>query len=399
MDCDCLILGAGITGSAAAYELSRRGLTGIHVIDPDLEGELSATERNAGGVRHLWQHPVNVELSRISIQLFEKIRSEIGFQQNGYLWLFAREQTDAAERLLEHTRRHRLEYEPLGVEEIRSRYPFLDKTDDLGLALFGKRDGLINSNALKLYFRNEAKSRGVVFHDRCLATDVRDTPAGAEARVMRLDGAESAKRSLENPDSPPSGPTEIWRARTAVICMDAWAGRLPLLMPLSQGFRVVRRQISLFKTEGLDLAPYGMIVDTSRVYFHAEGGNALGGLVLKDEPPGFDFRYDNDFFETHIWPALYERGSAFERLKPIGGWAGLYSYTPDTTGVLGWVPGCRHVAEAHSFTGRGVMQSYGAAVAVAELLLDGKFTTIDAAPLSRARFQRGGPWLEESLHI
>lgn len=399
MQCQCLILGAGIIGSAAAYELSRRGMKDIHVVDPDLGGELSATERNAGGVRHLWQFPVNLELSRASIRLFEQVKNEVGFQQNGYLWLFSKEETHAAERLLEHTRRHKLEYESLSVDEIRRRYPFIDKTEDLGLALFGKRDGILNSNALKTYYRDQAKAKGVTFHDHHRATDVKDTAAGAEVSIEKMSDTKMAQAYLNAPETMPPGRAEIWKAGVALICMDAWASQLPLLRAQSEGFRTVRRQISLFKTEGLDLSPYGMLVDTSRVYFHAEGGNALGGLVLKEEPPGFNFHYDADFFESHIWPNLFARGTAFERLKPIGGWAGLYSYPPDSSGVLGWVPGCRHVAESHSYAGRGVMQSYGAAVAIADLLIEGQFHQIDARGLSRNRFQRGGPFLEETLHL
>jgi len=74
-----IIVGAGVIGSAVAYELSRRGVKGIHVFDADLQGGLSSTERNAGGVRHLWEQQVNVELSRQSIKFFESIAPEIGF--------------------------------------------------------------------------------------------------------------------------------------------------------------------------------------------------------------------------------------------------------------------------------------------------------------------------------
>jgi glycine/D-amino acid oxidase-like deaminating enzyme len=162
----------------------------------------------------------------------------------------------------------------------------------------------------------------------------------------------------------------------------------------------IRRQISFFKSDALDLSPYGMIVDTSRVYFHAEGGNILSGFVLKDEKPGYRFDKDPDFFESHIWPALHERSTHFERLKEVSGWGGLYSYTPDTSGLLGWLPDHKRVLEAHSFTGRGVMQSYGVAVAIADLVLERRFIHIDAAGLTRKRFNEPkATWLFEGLHI
>ena len=149
------------------------------------------------------------------------------------------------------------------------------------------------------------------------------------------------------------------------------------------------------------MTPYGMVVDTSRVYFHPEGGNILAGFVIKDEAPGYRFNYDSDFFESFIWPALYNRSTRLERLKHISGWGGLYSYTPDTSGILGKIPGYQNLYEAHSFTGRGVMQSYGVALAISDLILDGRFRAIDAAALSRDRFKSSDPsvLLHEGLHI
>ncbi len=79
--------------------------------------------------------------------------------------------------------------------------------------------------------------------------------------------------------------SEQWECEKLVIATGAWSGELlkeyyptPLTYP-------VRRQISFFKVEDFDLSPYGMVVDTSRVYFHPEGGNVLSGIVLREEPP------------------------------------------------------------------------------------------------------------------
>ena len=394
-----IVVGAGIIGSAVAYELARRGVTDLHVLDPDLEGEWSSTERNAGGVRHLWMNRVNMDLARCSIALFSDIAEQIGFQRKGYLWLFGKDNAADGEATFQRALKNNLEYQKLSVAEIRDRYPFLDKTDDLAFALFGPRDGLINSNALKQFYRAEARAKGVVFHDRAWMQSLQESASGVEISAKELPDKSAAEALLRDP-KPAAGRDLNLKADFVVLCAGAWMAHLlqglvdqPMVHPL-------RRQISFFKTEGLDLSPYGMIVDTSRVYFHAEGGNVLSGFVLKDEKPGYRFDHDRDFFESHIWPALYERSSHFERLREVSGWGGLYSYTPDTTGMLGWLPGYKRVIEAHSFTGRGVMQSYGAAVAVADLVTEGKYIHLDAGVLTRERFnQPREDWLFEGLHI
>ncbi len=396
-----IIIGAGVIGSGLAYELSRRGINDLHLIDPDFEGPLSSSERNAGGVRHLWQHPINVELARHSISFFEKIQKEIGFQRSGYLWLYSKEQTDSAHSLWEHTQRMNLDYELLQVADIKAKHPFIDKTEDLGCALFGKRDGLINSNALKNYYRTEAKSNGVKFHNLTLVTNLSEQNQKAKVRMKKLRSASDSEESLTHPEKESDFQEETWTADFVVICAGAWSREL--LTPLVRDplVKPVRRQVSVFKTDSDAPRNFGMIVDTSRVYFHPEAGNIISGFVIKSEKPGYHFNYDTDFFESHIWPALFERSSSFERLKPITGWGGLYSYTPDITGILGQIPGYTSLYESHGYTGHGLMQSYGAAIAMSELITLKKFTTIDAKGLSRNRFdaEPNAELLLENLHI
>ncbi len=64
------IIGAGIIGSALAMTLAERGAEGVVVYDIDLEGSLSSSELNAGGVRATCNQPLNILTSEISIDYF-----------------------------------------------------------------------------------------------------------------------------------------------------------------------------------------------------------------------------------------------------------------------------------------------------------------------------------------
>jgi len=292
-----------------------------------------------------------------------------------------------------------LEYEQLSIADTKKRYPFIDKTQDLSFAIFGAKDGIINSNAVKNYFRREAKQRGVTFQDRSWVNHIEKIGSHYRIGYLSLDSEDTAKDCLRKPDDPPRSSVKSLECENIIVCCGAWSDKLLGLLGQKPILKPTRRQMCLFSAENFDLSPYGMIVDPSRVYFHPEGGNILSGFVIKEEPAGFNFDYDPKFFENCIWPALYERSTKLERLKHMTGWAGLYSYTPDMSGVLGKVPGHENVFEAHSFTGRGVMQSYGAAVAMSELIVDGKYQSLDASPLCRSRFEDRSKWLTEQLHI
>jgi glycine/D-amino acid oxidase-like deaminating enzyme len=192
-------------------------------------------------------------------------------------------------------------------------------------------------------------------------------------------------------------------------CLGAWSPIFSAKLGLRDVTEAIRRQICLVDVHVEDLAPgvdqgeLAMIVDASDLYFHPEGqggGRFLAGFSIPDEAPGFDFDYDGQaYFEEFVWPRLAHRSSSFERCGHVRGWSGLYAVTPDRSGIAGCVPGIANLFEAHSFTGRGVMQSFGIAHALSERIVEGRYGLCDLSPLGRERFEFPDQWLPETLHI
>lgn len=404
LNAEVLIVGGGLIGSAVAMELSKAGVGTICVIDPDLSGEWSSSELNAGGVRGTWSQEVNLELSKASIEYFADHSELVGYRPCGYLWLHRPETWAAANRAAKMHLARNWPVELWDPAMIRDRIPFIDKTDDLAGALFGIRDGLVNPNRLKEHFREEAIRSGVRFLDGVYfcSGELRGAGGGVSAHCFRFDSALSSSRKRELLTQNPRNEGAFadgdggWlriEAAQLVNAAGAWApevaGRLGLQCPS----RPVRRQISLFHARGLDLTPYGMIIDPSGVYFHPESIYGLSGFATPGEAPGFRFDYDGEsFFEESIWPALYERSTAFESLKHVSGWAGLYEESPDHHAILGpavGAPASARIFDAHSFSGHGAMQSFAAGRGLAEWMVKGRFESIDLTPLSGDRFLQG----------
>ena len=385
---DILIVGAGLIGSAVAMHLSRLGVSGITVVDLDLAGEWSSSELNAGGVRATWSQEVNLLLSKLSIEYFSTVAEEVGYRDCGYLWLHRKETWNAALLAREMHVSRGWPVQVLDVKAIQAKVPFIDKTDDLVGAIFGERDGLVNPNRLKEHYREQAMKNGVWVCEASLKPKI---SVRAFQFSKQLASHEKLKLLTENPKNLESEQGEWIQivAEKAVNAAGAWALHLAQVFGYSCPSEPVRKQISLFHAREVDLTPYGMIIDPSGVYFHPESIYGLSGFAQAGEAPGFQFEYDADhFFENYIWSHLHERATVFESLKHVSGWSGLYENSPDHHAIVGSVQQSG-LYEAHSFSGHGAMQSYAAGLALSELMVKGRYETIDLASLSAERFLNG----------
>lgn len=420
---DVLICGGGVIGSSIAAELVERGVHDVCVVDLDLHGKYASSELNAGGARATWWQRVNIEACRDTIRYIEQHREEFSFRQRGYLWLYADRELFA--RALERKKLQEscgLEVCELGREEVERRFPLLDREmDEIVGATLSPRDGLVNPNAIRRHYRNRAEAGGARFLNRHYIEGVetaerepgiRSATLVHVAEVAKGDPADESRvieRILTRHAIPPEAALDHPSVRPDVMvnALGAWSPILSSKLGVRDFAVPVRRQISMVDVRRRDLPPgveleeLGMIVDASNLYFHPEGPYVLAGYSPPADPSGYDFTYDGDlFFEQQIWPRLAHRSSAFERCGHVRGWAGLYAVTPDCSGIVGRVPGFSNLIEAHSFTGRGVMQSHAVGRGVAELITSGRYGSLDLSPLAGARFT-GDPahWVAEDLHI
>jgi sarcosine oxidase subunit beta len=363
---------------------------------------LSSSEKNAGGVRATWWQPVNIRLCRLSIGYYATIRDEVGFRQKGYLWLYGPETWPGACAHFDLQRSLGQPVEALTQMQVHQRVPEIDKLDGVAGATFSPEDGLINPNLLKEHYRRRSRELGAEYLDRVFVHAVAVESDEIRLQCWRPDRALTDAGLIrmmteDGPGEAEPGHLFDMRAAAAAITTGAWSDNALKLFGLRNYSEPIRRQICLVDNRETNFAGYGMIVDSSGVYFHNEGPHILAGYSPPDTPPGHHFNYDGEsFFVEEIWPRMYARMSCCERLRHVTGWAGLYEVSPDRSAIIGRA--ASRIYEAHSFSGRGVMQSYGAGQALAELIANGAFGEFDAAALSRDRFDND-ELVPEELHI
>jgi len=405
---DVIILGGGLLGSATAMHLAARGVTSIAILDVDLGGRYSSSELNAGGVRATWRSEMNVALALPSIEFFESVKDEIAFDQKGYLWMYDEARwPGAVEAAAWQNQHHRLGVQTLDPAQIAAHCPYLDTLDGVAGATFSPKDGLLNPNLVKELYRREARrlcGSGLRLENYAYVAGIDLDPDKVTVRVLKFQefspAGDAAIKAILCDAMPPDDAAVVNVVGDMVInCTGAWARRVAPMYGHAVPVRPVRRQIAIAHAPEVDLRPYGMFVDTSGVYFHRESTHILAGWADPAEPTDYRFSYDGPaWFEEHVWPALAGRISKCARMKHRSGWSGLYEYTPDLCGIIGFAPGHDRIIEAFGFTGRGAMQSWAAGRAAAELATARRFETIDCTPLRPTRFADGA-LVKESLLI
>ncbi|MGQ0793171.1 MAG: NAD(P)/FAD-dependent oxidoreductase [Deltaproteobacteria bacterium] len=415
---DFLFIGGGILGSSGAMSLAkmlalRAESASVAVLDLDLEGEHSSSLKNAGGVRATWRNRANVALCKYSIDFYETIAEQVQFKELGYYWMHDAEWCEEVRGNLPLYREYGLSVEIHPAEAVPEFLPFVDNLDGISGLSISHKAGLIDHYSLREYYRREARGAGVQFFDGCFVKQIKVSGGAAREvvalRDYRRQGSDLDKSSLVKSclttGGEPEGEEISFQCGVLINTAGAWSPRISALLGFDDAMiKPRRRQMVVFRCPEVDLARYGIVIDTSAVYFHRDSDNILAGYSNMDEPYGYnlDFGFggaqEDSQFTRHIWTPLAGRSSKFERVKFIRGWAGLYAETPDRSGFLGRVPGFENVYECAGHTGRGLMISYGAGAALADLILDGRprDELKSASDLSRTR--PSGELFEE-LHL
>ena len=126
--------------------------------------------------------------------------------------------------------------------------------------------------------------------------------------------------------------------------------------------------------------------------FRRHSGVYLCGHTNFAEPTGFNWELQHGVFEQQLWPRLAEQCSAFETIRPRGGWVGHYDMNElDGNPVIDWISAVPNMLLCAGFSGHGLQHAPAVGRAVTELIVDGGFRSIDLSRFSWRRILEGTP--------
>lgn len=390
---DVVIIGAGISGAAAAYELASAGLS-VTVLDRWGPAAM-ASGWTLAGIRQLGRDPAELPLAQAAIADWPDLERKLGaptqYRQQGNLRL-ARSEADLAQLsdMVAAQQRAGLVAEMLDAAALRKLAPAL--APSLPGAAYCASDGHADPRASVQAFLSAAERAGAVlrFGEAVRAIEV------AEDRVTGVT-------------------TELGRIACGRVVLAAGVLSNQLLEPLGLAIPMVTRAVTVLRSAPVvpKLAQVIGVVDAScagrqesdgRFRFTSGSGPWAGQMdwPAEDRPAGLARP------GPQLLPSLGEIlrvAKLFGALVPAAleaplaeSWIGLVDMTPDALPVIEAAQSPRGLAIAAGFSGHGFCLGPVTGRILAALARD-EVPNLPIAPFARARFARqAGAAADLTLH-
>jgi len=355
---DIIVVGGGIIGSSVAYNLmSSDGKLKVAVVEMDPTYSLASTTLSVSNARIQFSLTENIKVSQYALDAFERFEDEmtvndnrpaILYRREGNLFLVDEKGKNAAKEAVNLQKSLGCQIEWWAPKEIKQHYPLYEPAGLIG-GTFGPKDGHFDAYAVLMAYRAKARSLGAEY---IKGEVVKISATGKQINGVKLADGNSLA------------------AKVVVNCAGAWAAKLALTAGVKIPVDPVKRQVFALDTAVKPDGPLPLTILPSGLYFRSEtGGLILLGKSMDEDPVGFDFTWDDKRFTEILWPELAEFVPAFDTLKLIRGWAGLYAVnTLDGNAILGEWPELKGFYLANGFSGHGLQQAPAVGRYISELI-------------------------------
>jgi dimethylglycine dehydrogenase len=368
-----VIIGGGAVGVSSLYHLAKAGWTDCVLLEKN-ELTSGSTWHAAGNVPTFSSSWSLMNMQRYSASLYRGLAKQVDYPMNYHVTGSIRlahtnERMQEFQRVKGMGRYQGMEIDVIGLDEIRSRYPFIE-THELKGALYDPSDGDIDPAQLTQSLAKGARDLGARIVRFCPVTAVRrdkdewvvTTPEG-EIRCEYVVNAAGYRAGevgkLLGRDVPMMVMSHQYILFDQIPELAAWTrenGRkLPLLRDVDTSYYLRQEK------NGMNLGPYER--------------NCRAHWVNNEDPMPDDFSFQ--LFPDDLERLEHYLADAVARV-PILGTAGLSKmingpipYAPDGNPLIGPMPGVPNAFEACVFT-FGIAQAGGAGKVLAEWVTEGQ---------------------------
>jgi glycine/D-amino acid oxidase-like deaminating enzyme len=382
-----VVIGGGVMGSALAYWLTRlEPSLSVTVVERDATYQHASSALSAASIRQQFSTPVNIRVSQASIAFLRNAAVELAvdgdlpdimLREAGYLYLAGAgggavlRETHAVQKACG------ADVALMERADLERRFGWLNSAD-LSLGSLGlSGEGWFDGYTLLMAFARKARRQGAryVNAEVCgFAVDGRRI-----THVIAADGARMACTHVVNAAGP-------------------WARRIAALAGIDLPVFARRRTVYVISCPAV-MTPFPLLIDPSGFWIRPEGAKFIAGFSPADDLDDQPLVPDYDSFESYLWPPLAHRIPAFEQARLERAWAGYFEMnTFDHNAILGPHPSLENLLFMNGFSGHGMQQAPVIGRAMAELIVLGRFDTLDLSDLLFARVIENRP-LREAIVI
>ncbi|MBC7248925.1 MAG: FAD-binding oxidoreductase [Anaerolineae bacterium] len=365
---DVVVTGAGVIGCSTAYHLARLGITDVLVVEMNQVGSGSSGKSASMLSLQFGTDELGTRMAKYSYARYMHFEEEVGvpidFKKIGWVSLATQESAEHLRRSAELLQSLDIETEILSPEEIKRRYPEIN-TEDIVLGTWGPDDGTVDPHMIMWGYIRRAREMGVKLHQGVRATGIRVQQGQVEG-VLTSEGF-VATRTVVNAGGP-------W-----AIEIGKWVGvDIPIInaarsIVITGPFPAIPSTWPFFE----DL--------TAEWYFRPEGPGVLMGMG-KTPTAELDIPFRMEVVDEMMDTAAH-RVPVLMKAPFLTGWTGVRPLTADERPILGPVPAVEGFILNCGWGGTGIIQAPLAGQLVAELISDGRASTLDISPFRIERFE------------
>jgi len=369
-----VVIGGGISGLFIAYELAKRGVKDVVVLEKRYVGA-GSTGRCATGIRASFTSEEHIVLMRESIRMWKEYsEGELGryglrFTQSGYVWIARKEESAKLFRkLIELHNSFGVPTRLIDLDELKTLVPPINK--DIVVA------AMLDPTAGKSYVFSTLLA--LVRACRSLGVEIK---TGVEVRKL------VAERNRVVEAVTDSG---VVKADVFVVAAGAESRDLLRTVGVELPVKNMPRHVLVTEAYRRTFDPLVIDWDTPGVPYivQTDEGSFFIGRDIEEQAEASLLLQRIDFMPKALKP-IVELLPFLKHVRVLRYWLGYYITTPDHHPVYGPCEEYENLYVATGFSGHGYMMGPITGRIIAEWIIDGKPSIPQAERLKLDRFRKG----------
>ena len=379
-----VVVGGGVMGCSIAFHLAERGVD-VLVLE---RGTVCSgmTARSGAVVRTHYTNEPEARMALAGLAYFQQWRERVGgwcgFTVTGAVILVAPHDAERLRRNVAMLRGLGVDTEVAAPAELAAEHPELD-LGGVGLAAVEPASGYADPVATTFAFASRAVDLGARIRQGVAVHGLR-VAGGRVTGVQTGDGEVGAD--------------------AVVLACGPWVDPLARTAGFELGITPERSQVAFLRRPGAARRHPVVIDGVLGTYFRPHGGELsllgveAGHHVEVDAIDREVEGYDQEAV-TQARRRLAGRVPAFAGAPFARGHRGVYDTSPDGRAVLDAAPGVAGLFVAGGFSGTGFKKAPAVGACMAELVTEGRATTVDLHPFRLARFAEGEPIVGDEYRL